>query len=100
MPNLLCTNHLLALRKEHELKFFQSVIICTLLKDRNILPVLRIGVSGIAQLVRASSAGVLFPARARDFSLLDNVQTGFQAHQASYPVATGSFFPICKAAGE
>jgi hypothetical protein len=31
---------------------------------------------------------VRFPARARDFSLNDNVQAGCQAHPASYPIGT------------
>jgi hypothetical protein len=33
-------------------------------------------------------AGVLFPAGARDFSLLHSVQAGSETHLASYPVGT------------
>jgi hypothetical protein len=41
-----------------------------------------------------ATAGVRFPARAADLSLLHSVQTGSGAHPASYPVGTGG-----KAAG-
>jgi hypothetical protein len=42
---------------------------------------------------------VRFPAGARDFSLLYSVQTGHEAHPASYPMGTGGSFPGGKAAG-
>jgi hypothetical protein len=43
------------------------------------------------------TAGVLFPAGVRDFSLLHAFQTG--AHQTSYPMGTGGFSPEGKTAG-
>jgi hypothetical protein len=39
------------------------------------------------------TAGVRFPARARNISLFHSVQTGFGAHPAFYPVVTGGSFP-------
>jgi hypothetical protein len=33
------------------------------------------------------------PGRARDFSLLHNIQTGSGAHPASYTIGTGGSFP-------
>jgi hypothetical protein len=42
-------------------------------------------------------AGVLFPAGARNFSLLHTVQTGSGAHPASSPMGTGDSFPGGKA---
>jgi hypothetical protein len=39
-------------------------------------------------------AGVLFPAGARDFSVLHSVQTGSEAHPASYTMSTGASFPV------
>jgi len=43
-------------------------------------------------------AGVQFPVRAGHF-LLHRVQTGFGAHQASYPLGTRGSFPGVTAAG-
>jgi hypothetical protein len=37
--------------------------------------------------------GVQFPAGARNFSLVHNVQTGFGAHPASYTMGTVGLFP-------
>jgi hypothetical protein len=45
------------------------------------------------------TAGVRFPAGARDISLLHSFQTGSGAHPASYPMGTGSCFSGGKAAG-
>jgi hypothetical protein len=45
------------------------------------------------------TAGVRFPARARNFVLLHSVQTGSKAHLASYPMSTGSTFPGVKRSG-
>jgi hypothetical protein len=39
------------------------------------------------------TAGVLFPAGARDFSLLNSVQTGSGAYPAFCPMGTGELFP-------
>jgi hypothetical protein len=36
---------------------------------------------------------VQFPAEAKDFYLLHNVQTGSEAHPAACPVGTGGLFP-------
>jgi len=43
--------------------------------------------------------GVLFPARARNYSLLQRFQIGSGAHPTSYPMGTGVSFPEGKAAG-
>jgi hypothetical protein len=43
--------------------------------------------------------GVQFPAGAGNFSLRRRVQTGSEAHPASYPMDTGGYFPGGKAAG-
>jgi hypothetical protein len=43
------------------------------------------------------TAGVRFPAGARDFSLLHSVETGSDAHPASYPMGTGGCKPGGKA---
>jgi hypothetical protein len=45
------------------------------------------------------TTGVRFPAEAKNSSLRHRVQTGFQAHPASYPMGTGVSFPGGKAAG-
>jgi hypothetical protein len=45
------------------------------------------------------TAGVWFPTKARDFSLFHSVQTGPEAHSASYPMGAGGSFPKGKAAG-
>jgi hypothetical protein len=42
---------------------------------------------------------VRFPAGVTDFSLLHSVQTGSEAHPASYTIDTGGSFPGNKAAG-
>jgi hypothetical protein len=42
--------------------------------------------------------GVLLPVEARDFSFLHNVQTGSEAHPASYTMDTAGCFPVDKAA--
>jgi hypothetical protein len=42
---------------------------------------------------------VPFPIRVRDFPLFHKVQTGSEAHRASYPVGVGITFPRGKAAG-
>jgi hypothetical protein len=39
------------------------------------------------------TAGVLFLAGARDFSVFCSVQTGSEAHPASYPMGTRGSFP-------
>jgi hypothetical protein len=46
-----------------------------------------------------STAGVRFPAGARDFSLLHSVQNGSGAHPASYPVVPEALSRGGKAAG-
>jgi hypothetical protein len=43
--------------------------------------------------------GVQFPARASDFSLLLNIQTGSRAYPASYPAGTGASFLRDKVTG-
>jgi hypothetical protein len=43
--------------------------------------------------------GVWFPAAARNFSLPQRDQTGFEAHPASYPVGTGNSFRGVKRPG-
>jgi hypothetical protein len=45
------------------------------------------------------TAGVRFPARARDISLLHSVHTSSEAHPASYPVGTGGSFTGVKRPG-
>jgi hypothetical protein len=45
------------------------------------------------------TAGVQFPAEARDLFLLHSVQTGSGAHPASYPMSTKSCFPEVKRSG-
>jgi hypothetical protein len=45
------------------------------------------------------TAGVWFPAKARDFSLFHRIKTGCEAHPASCPIDTGGSFPWGKAAG-
>jgi hypothetical protein len=40
------------------------------------------------------------PGKARDFSLLHNIQTCSEIHPASYPIGIGGSFPWSKAAGE
>jgi hypothetical protein len=45
------------------------------------------------------TAGVRFPAEARDFYLLHRVQTRSGIHPAAYPMGTGAFFSGGKAAG-
>ena len=42
--------------------------------------------------LRAGQSAVRTPAGARDFSLLENVQTGSEVHQASYSMDTGVLF--------
>jgi hypothetical protein len=44
-------------------------------------------------------ARVRFPAGVRDFSLLQSVQTGSEAHPFTYPMSTGGYFSGGKAAG-
>jgi hypothetical protein len=39
------------------------------------------------------------PSRARDLSLLHNIQIGYGTHPASYPMGAGCSFPRSKAAG-
>jgi hypothetical protein len=46
-------------------------------------------VVSIETMLRAGRSGVLIPAEARDFYLLQNVQTGSQDHPASTPSGTG-----------
>jgi hypothetical protein len=46
-----------------------------------------------------SGAGVRFPAGIGNVSLLHRVQTGSEAHPASYPMSTGSSFSGGKVAG-
>jgi hypothetical protein len=57
----------------------------------------------IARLVQRRTTGWMaklrFPAAARDFSLLHGVQTGSEAHPASYPMGAGGSFPGSKTAG-
>jgi hypothetical protein len=48
--------------------------------------------------LRAGRSGIRSPEGARDFSLLQNVQTGNGAHPASYSVGTTDSFPCDKAA--
>jgi hypothetical protein len=43
--------------------------------------------------------GVRFPVAVRNFSLRHRVQTGSEAHSASYPMGTGGSFPEGKVAG-
>jgi hypothetical protein len=50
----------------------------------------RISLVGIAT---GWTTGVRFLVRARDFSLLHSVQTGFQAYLASYLMGTGRSIP-------
>jgi hypothetical protein len=45
------------------------------------------------------TAGVGFPAEARDFSILDSVQTGSGAHPASYSMFTVTLAPEVKRPG-
>jgi hypothetical protein len=45
---------------------------------------------------RSSMAGVRFPARIRNISLLYSVHTGFGAHLTSYPTHIGASFPWYK----
>jgi hypothetical protein len=45
------------------------------------------------QRLLAGQSRVLTPARARDLSLLQNVQTGHGAHTASYSTGTRGSFP-------
>jgi hypothetical protein len=45
------------------------------------------------------AAEVQLPARARDFSLLYSIQTGFGAHPASYPTSNIGSFPEDEVAG-
>jgi hypothetical protein len=47
---------------------------------------------------RATGYGVRFPTRARDFSQLHSVQTGYGAHPALHPMGIGCTFPGGKAA--
>jgi hypothetical protein len=58
--------------------------------------------AGIAQSVKRRAmrwtAGVRFPAGARDFSLLHNVQTVSGDHALSYAMRVGGFFLGSKAA--
>jgi hypothetical protein len=56
------------------------------------------GISG-AGIATGWTAGVRFPAGARDFSLLHSIHTASGAHPASYPMGTGGSFAGCKAAG-
>jgi hypothetical protein len=44
-------------------------------------------------LVGLATAGVGFPPKARDISLLRSFQTGSGAHPASYPMGTEGFLP-------
>jgi hypothetical protein len=37
-------------------------------------------------------AGFIFPARARNFSLLHSIETGVGAQPASYSIGTGAFY--------
>jgi hypothetical protein len=39
------------------------------------------------------------PRKGQEFSLLYVVHTGFVAHQASYPIGTGGYFPEVKRLG-
>jgi hypothetical protein len=43
--------------------------------------------------------GFRFPVETRDFSLLHSVETGSGAHQPSFPMDTGDYFPGVTAAG-
>jgi hypothetical protein len=45
------------------------------------------------------TTGVRFPAGTGNFSLLQRVQTGFEAHAASYGMGNGESFPGGKAIG-
>jgi hypothetical protein len=44
------------------------------------------------------TAGIWFPAEARDFSLRHNVQTATEANLDSYPIGTGDSFAPCNEA--
>jgi hypothetical protein len=48
---------------------------------------------------RARGTTVRIPAAARDFSLLQNAQTGSGGHSASYSMGTGKFLPGVKRQG-
>jgi hypothetical protein len=45
------------------------------------------------------TAGIQFPTGARDLSPLHSVQSGAEAHPASYPMGTGCSIPEDKASG-
>jgi hypothetical protein len=49
--------------------------------------------------IKVVTAGVLLLARAGNFPPLLSVQTGSEAHSASYSMSTGGVFPAGKAAG-
>jgi hypothetical protein len=54
---------------------------------------IRNNVDGIATRLQAAWCGVESPVEATDFSLLQNVQTNFGAHLASYSMGTGDKAP-------
>jgi hypothetical protein len=49
--------------------------------------------------IAESSLSAVLPVRAGHFSLHQRVQTGSEAHPASYPMGTSGSFPECKATG-
>jgi hypothetical protein len=52
---------------------------------------------GIVTRLDDRGIGLRFPAEARDYFLLRNIQTGSGAHTASYATDTGGSIPVGKA---
>jgi hypothetical protein len=75
--------------RNKSISVFLNDTVCSTEKDKN----MHLSSVGIAMGCSAEGIGVRFPAGAKYFSVLRNVQTGSGAHPDFYPMDTGGCFP-------